>query len=147
MNCFRLLLLIMTILLANPLHADESGSIAQARAAAREWLNIIDSGRYAQSWQEAAPLLRNAIGQQEWEAQLAAIRASLGDVEDRTLRSATATRTLPGVPEGNYVVIRYATRFEHRKEAIETVTPHQEDDGTWKVAGYFIRKAASHPTK
>jgi len=36
------------------------------------------------------------------------------------------------------VVIQYETAFENRT-AIETVTPVKEKDGTWRVAGYFIK--------
>jgi hypothetical protein len=43
------------------------------------------------------------------------------------------------VPQGHYVVLQYASRFSDRANAIETVTPAREEDGTWRVAGYFIR--------
>jgi hypothetical protein len=49
-----------------------------------------------------------------------------------------ALRTLPGAPDGEYVVIQYATRFEHKPSIIETVTPMLDKDGSWKVSGYFI---------
>jgi len=37
------------------------------------------------------------------------------------------------------VVIQYDTQFENKKSAMETVTPHLEKDGSWKVSGYYIR--------
>jgi hypothetical protein len=49
------------------------------------------------------------------------------------------TKTLPGVPDGEYVVVEYETSFENKKTANETVTPMKDPDGTWRVSGYFIR--------
>jgi hypothetical protein len=56
----------------------------------------------------------------------------------RTVRSTTFTHSLPGAPDGDYVIIEYDTRFEKKTQSIETVTPMRDTDGTWKVAGYFI---------
>jgi hypothetical protein len=42
------------------------------------------------------------------------------------------------VPDGRYVVIRYAAVYESRVEAIETVTPMLDRDGKWRVSSYFI---------
>jgi Protein of unknown function (DUF4019) len=50
------------------------------------------------------------------------------------------TRSLPNAPAGEYVVIQYETQFEHKANAIETVTPLREKNGSWKVSGYFISK-------
>jgi hypothetical protein len=47
--------------------------------------------------------------------------------------------TLPGVPDGEYVVVQFDTSFEKKKTAIETVTPMKEPDGRWRVSGYFIK--------
>jgi hypothetical protein len=63
----------------------------------------------------------------------------MGGLISRKVRSATFTRSLPGVPDGEYVVIKYDTQFEHKDSAVETVTPLLEKDGSWKVSGYFIK--------
>jgi hypothetical protein len=55
------------------------------------------------------------------------------------VKAARYTRSLPGVPDGEYVVIQYEAHFEHKDGAIETVTPRLEKDGSWKVTGYFVR--------
>jgi hypothetical protein len=48
-------------------------------------------------------------------------------------------QSLPGAPDGEYVVIQFKTAFENKKFAIETVTPMLDGDGKWRVSGYFIR--------
>jgi hypothetical protein len=65
-------------------------------------------------------------------------RSPFGQVLSRKVKKATYSDHLPGTPDGDYVVIQCETSFEHKKTAIETVTP-MLDDGDWKVSGYFIR--------
>ena len=77
--------------------------------------------------------------QEEWLRAVEGVRQPLGDVLSRELKSAKFTSTLPGVPDGEYVVIQFSTRFEHKDRAVETVTPMKDPDGTWRVSGYFIR--------
>jgi hypothetical protein len=57
----------------------------------------------------------------------------------RKLKSKKYTTSLPGAPDGKYVVIQYETSFEHKKSAIETVTPMLDKDGKWRVSGYYIK--------
>ena len=115
--------------------ADDDAAVA----AARGWLATVDAGDYGRSWDEAAGHFRAAVGKPEWERAVAGVRGPLGRVLARTLKSATFTRTLPGAPDGEYVVIQYDTRFEHKAAAVEMVTPKREPDRAWRVAGYFIR--------
>ena len=47
--------------------------------------------------------------------------------------------SLPGAPDGEYVVIQYKTSFVNKKDAIETITPMLDKDGKWRVSGYYIK--------
>lgn len=60
-------------------------------------------------------------------------------LRERSLKSATFTRKLPGAPDGEYVVIRFESRLENKASAIETVSPMREKHGSWKVSGYYIQ--------
>jgi len=110
-----------------------------AQDAAKAWLALTDDGRYAESWDAAASFFRLAIPRASWEGAIRATRAPLGRTLARKLKSATATRTLPGAPDGDYVVIQFETRFENKAAAVETITPMREKDGAWRVSGYYIR--------
>jgi hypothetical protein len=66
-------------------------------------------------------------------------RGPLGTLKSRTLMSATFKNTLPSAPDGEYVVVQFASSFENRASAIETVTPMKDADGTWRVSGYYIQ--------
>jgi hypothetical protein len=109
------------------------------KAAASAWLQLVDDGKYAESWKEASSSFRNAVSKEQWEKAMHASRDPLGKTISRKLKGATFTRTLPGAPDGEYVVIQYETSFEHKQSAIETVTPMLDRDGNWRVSGYFIK--------
>ena len=110
-----------------------------ATAAAHAWLSRVDAGQYAESWQEASTLFRGAVTEPTWVESLRGVRTPLGTLVSRQLTSAHPTRSLPGAPDGHYVVMQFATRFAHKQTAVETVTFMQEKDGQWKAAGYYIK--------
>lgn len=109
-----------------------------ALAAAEHWLSLTDKGDYAQSWKEAAEFFRSAVKQDQWEQSLNAARKPLGNLISRKVTSRTLKTSLPGAPDGEYVVIQFETSFENKKSAVETVTPMRENDGKWRVSGYYI---------
>ena len=110
-----------------------------AVAAAKEWLVLVDEGKYAESWDAAAELFQNAVPKGQWAQQLGGARQPLGKVLKREFKSKAFKTSLPGAPDGEYVVIQFQTSFTDKKAAIETVTPMLEKDGRWRVSGYFIR--------
>lgn len=110
-----------------------------AIAAAEKWLAMVDEGRYAESWKQAAALFRQAIPESQWGQALTALRKPLGKTLSRTVLTRQFTTSMPGAPDGQYVVIQFKTSFEHKNEAVETVTPMKEKDGNWKVSGYYIK--------
>ena len=67
------------------------------------------------------------------------MRVPLGKLESRKLTSAQYTKTMPGAPDGDYVILQFDASYENKKRAIETVTPMKDKDGKWRVAGYFIK--------
>jgi hypothetical protein len=119
--------------------AQDSDKEKKAVSAAEKWLNMVDEGRYSDSWQGAAEYLRNAINQEQWNRSLRAVRKPLGEVVSRQMKTATYKTSLPGAPDGEYVVIQFDTSFENKKAAIETVTPMMDQDGRWRVSGYYIK--------
>ena len=107
--------------------------------AAEEWLALVDSGEYSKSWSQAAELFKNAITEEQWGRSLSGVRKSLGEVVSRTKTSAQYATSLPGAPDGEYVVIQFETSFTNKESAVETVTPMKDPDGTWRVSGYYIK--------
>jgi len=130
-----------TVLLAGTFMSASAESVdtAAATAAAISWLDLLDSGKYAESWEQAAAVNQAAIPKANWESSLSAARNPLGKNLSRVLKSAVYSNNLTGAPEGEYVIIRFASSFEHVPNAMETVTPMKQKDGSWKVSGYFVK--------
>ena len=110
-----------------------------AQQSSESWLALVDSGKYAESWQECAQIFQAAVTKEQWPSALRATRDPLGKLLWRKLKGATYTKTLPGAPDGEYVVIHYESSFEHKQAAVETVTPMLDKDGKWRVSGYYIK--------
>jgi hypothetical protein len=110
-----------------------------AQQSADAWLALVDSGKYADSWQEASQLFKAAVTKEQWQSKLRASRDPFGKMVSRKLKSAIYATTLPGAPDGEYVVIQYESSFEHKQSAVEMVTPMLDKDGTWRVSGYYIK--------
>ncbi|MEE9278771.1 MAG: DUF4019 domain-containing protein [Myxococcota bacterium] len=106
--------------------------------AADRWLALVDDGQMAESWLEAASLFRNAVSQRDWERSVGTVRSPLGKLISRQVRSTHYMTDMPGAPDGRYVAIQYDAVYEHKKSAVETVTP-MDDGGEWRVSGYYIR--------
>jgi len=107
--------------------------------AADAWLQLVDSGWYAKSWEEAAEYFKNAVPQDDWQRSMEVFRKPLGKLVSRKLKLTRYTTSAPGAPDGEYVIIQYNTSFENKQSATETVTPMLDRDGKWRVSGYFIK--------
>lgn len=110
-----------------------------AEKSALAWLAQVDAGRYEESWKEAASLFRGAVSQEDWKKMMTGTRQPLGKTLSRKVKSRTYKESLPGAPDGKYVVLEFDTSFENKKTSVETVTPMLELDGAFRVSGYFIR--------
>lgn len=127
------------MLLASSAYAQEDQRVADAQVAATAWLAQLDAGNYPATWTSGASAFQAAISQENWLQALQQVRTPLGAVKTRTLKSAQFTQSLPNAPKGEYVVIQYDTTFASKPGAVETVTPMRDQDGSWKVSGYFVR--------
>ena len=132
------LLLLPALWISTPaLATDKPEDLAAARAEA--WLALVDQGHYAESWDEASKLFKGAVAREKWAETARGVRGPLGKLVSRKRTSATYAESLPGAPDGKYVVIQYATSFENKKSAVETVTPMLDPDGAWRVSGYYVK--------
>jgi hypothetical protein len=129
---------VILLALANPNTVSAEAPEKAAQSAALTWLALVDAGNYAQSWNAASLLFRQNVSQAQWQAAAASARNPLGALKSRQLLSATFARTLPGAPDGEYVIVQFTASFEHKAAAVETVTPMRDGDGAWHVSGYFI---------
>lgn len=120
---------------AKPRHPEENAAIY----AAQMWLLDVDRGAYAASWSNAAAYFRGMVGEENWEQMISAAREPLGQTLSRDFKSAKYFTSLPGAPDGDYIVIQFQTSFERKKNSVETITPVKEPDGEWRMSGYYIK--------
>lgn len=119
--------------------ASDSKNELEALSAAEKWLAMVDSEKYAESWKETAELFRNAVHRNQWVQSMQAVRKPLGKLISRKLKAKVFKSSLPGAPDGEYVVIQFETSFENKKVAVEKIIPMLDMDGVWRVSGYYIK--------
>ncbi len=119
--------------------ADNESARKAALAAAETWLRLVDSEQYSESWEQASELFQSAVQPEGWTQSMRAFRKPLGTVLSRTVDTQKYSTTLPGAPDGEYVVIQFKTSFTNKHSAVETITPMKDSDGIWRVSGYYIR--------
>jgi hypothetical protein len=139
MKVFAPLVMLVMLLVSSFALAQEDKNIVEAKAAAERWLDLADTGNYDATWDQAAGAFQAAIDKAAWNGTVQSARLPFGAFKSRTLQSATYSKTLPGAPAGEYVVIQYLTQFDGDRKAVETVTPSRAADGSWKVSGYYIK--------
>jgi hypothetical protein len=110
----------------------------RATDAAKAWLALIDAGNYQQSWKTAAPYFQAGVTAEKWAASARKARDPMGAAISRAVAKVTLTKVLMGVPDGNYALILFKTKFAHKEEASETMAMTM-DKGAWKPIGYHLR--------
>jgi uncharacterized protein DUF4019 len=133
------ILVLLLNVVATTAGASDQTAVDEGTKAADRWLKLVDAGDYKQSWDTASSLLKNAVTEDQWAQQVGTARKPLGALVSRKLKSTQYATSLPGAPDGKYVVIQYESVFQNKSAAVETVTPMLDQDGQWRVSGYFIR--------
>lgn len=110
----------------------------KAREAAMKFLDQIDHEQFAESWQDAARLMRNKVTQQDWVETLNKSRALSGALVERTEENASYSTSAKDSPEGEYILFKFDSQYERAKNVTEYLTVMLEGD-RWRVAGYFIK--------
>jgi Protein of unknown function (DUF4019) len=119
--------------------AANQAAVEQAAKAADAWLKLLDSGDYRACYQQSSQIVKDQLSEDAFVQQFSAALKPLGAVVSRKLKVAQYATSLPGAPDGRYVVIQYDSSFANKKSATETVTPMVDKDGQWRVSGYYIK--------
>ena len=114
-------------------------NITKAKKSAEEWINLVDNEKYNLSWEKSDILVQKLVSIENWKTIMTGTRNPLGKNISRDIKSIENKTEIQGGPDGDYYIIFYKSEFENKKNAIETITIKKSDDGSWKVAGYYIR--------
>ena len=123
----------------NGKNAPASQGEKAAVAAAETWLALVDKGDSEQTWKDASPFFRASVTEEIWKSAMERFRKPLGKLNSRKLKFAQSVKSLPGAPDGEYVVMQFDTSLASKNSAVETVTFTHESDGQWWALGYFIK--------
>jgi len=109
----------------------------QAREAALQWLQVVDSGNY----KDAALMMSERVrGSQDWLNYFIIRRAPLGRVNKRQIAKLKHASTVPGDYElRQHAIIRFNTSFEHKPAVIEEVVMAKMGC-CWEVMGFSITR-------
>jgi hypothetical protein len=138
-NIFPFMLATLLFLTTGCSTASNPEAEAAALESAKSWLALVDAEKYENSWNESAEVLQNAISSVILQTSIEKARKPFGAVISREVKSTKYRTSLPGLPEGQYVVILFTTSFQNQKSVIETVVPMVDKDGKWRVSGYYIK--------
>lgn len=149
MISFCLHFLLASLLLSLPLNAaDQTVQTAGAleleknvglgELVTRNWLDMLDKGKYEESWDTGSLMFRNTIKKKEWKRAMNQMRKPLGSALSRSILDIRTAKDPKGLPAGDYLVFFYKTAFANKKEAHELITLVQEKDGQWKVLTYEV---------
>lgn len=113
------------------------GNLQASAIAAKNWLGVVDNGRYDESWNEASALMKLTVSKDEWVRIMNKTRQPLGSVRSRDVVDQRTAFNPKGLPAGSYMVMVYKTSFANKASAYELVTLFQ-DSGQWRVLTYQI---------
>lgn len=112
------------------MQTDESDEQTDSMAA-EKWLALVDSGDFAQSWDQSASMFRDGVhttvlfnrgmSEERWQSSAAALQTQLGKAESRSLRSKRYTEELPDEPDRACVVLEYETSFGGQQNVVKKV--------------------------
>ncbi|WP_395391956.1 DUF4019 domain-containing protein [Novosphingobium sp. BL-8A] len=106
---------------------------SEAVDTARQWLALVDQGRWDDSYKATGKSFQKMNTVQVWAETSRNVRVPLGAVLSRTFVS---EENLPAPPYG-YQVVKFRTSYANKANALETVSLDRED-GRWRVVGVTI---------
>ena len=118
----------------DPHAADELAAQRQALG----FVGYLDQGRFADSYAYTGLLIRAQLDRDAFSTQIQKTRAGTGALRSRELIDSAYSTSVPGAPEGQYVVLHYHASFANRQDAVETLTLAFAK-GYWRISGYYIK--------
>ena len=113
--------------------SEETQDKESAAKFVQQWLSLVDSGNYAQTWDDLSDILKTSFTKDEWINDLKSYHEALGKLIKRTRKYITESSE-PSV--GNYLIFQYQSSYEKRKRVGEAVSVIKDKEKNWKVLGY-----------
>ena len=132
-------LLLLLFFCSGAVTADDSELLKLVENNARTWLELLDSGKYKESWEQSSSQLKSRKSEAEWIKTITPIRSLRGTANARYLATAGATKSLSGLPDGDYIVLQFYATFAQKGLSLETVTLMKTENSTWEIVDYTLK--------
>ncbi|MGV3572146.1 MAG: DUF4019 domain-containing protein [Ramlibacter sp.] len=109
------------------------------KLAAHAWLLLLDRKDWGTAWDASAGVFRQSVPLGSWMDAIPKVRQPFGNLVERQPVEAIYKTTMPGRPDGHYVSVMFASKFDKNPQVQEVVTAMRDTDGRWRVAGYTAR--------
>lgn len=106
-----------------------------AEIAARAWLALVDDGKYDEAYEARCDLWQSKVTAENSRKELETLRKDRGAGVSRNQTMAQKANSLPGLPDGDYIILMFQTQFA-KGSGSETMVISNE--GEWKVFTYAI---------
>lgn len=120
-----------------------SGAVAAEPAPALEeaqsFLELVDAGSYQQAWWGSSDLLQLTSKLDSWVSALRVQREMFGGLVERSPKTVSARTSQPGLPDGEYMLILFDSRFERKQKALELLVLARAPYEGWKLVSYRLR--------
>ncbi len=99
---------------------------------AEDWLQLVDAGKFAESWEGISAELKTKYAKEKWQSALQPFLKKVGNFKSRRFKNVIAF-------EAETVTIDFVSSFAKLSSALETLILKREKDGKWRVASYSIK--------
>jgi DNA-binding CsgD family transcriptional regulator len=113
--------------------AQASAAQTNVTSSARDWLALVDAGRWEESWRATGDSFRTLNSVAAWTSASEQARVPLGAMVSR---ASLSQESIPAPPHG-YEMVKFRTSFANRTGVVETLTLVREGQA-WRVVGYLI---------
>ncbi len=113
---------------------------SDALSEASHFLNLIDQNQYGPAWQDAGPLLKDCVTEDQWIGAMYKTRRPLGNVRSRKATGQQIQDRLPHGTRGYFVLLRYDTQFAGSNKGREELALMRDEFGRFRAVSYYVRK-------
>ena len=124
---------------AAPAAKDSDPDVTLAKKAALDWLALVDAGKFEATWVEAATSFQKAQSKVDWAKGIGEARPTMGKLVTRTLLNHEVRTTLPNLPPGKYITVRFTTVFEKHANGSESVTVVKDGTRGFRMMSYLLK--------
>lgn len=110
-------------------------------SAAMQAAQLIDAGRAGEVWDGASAVAKRSVDRKKFTDSIATQRKPLGATSARrwTVVSRHSTAGTQQLPAGTYANVEFDTQFAGNRTGHELISFRQDEDGTWRLAGYVLK--------